>query len=98
MFAGSTLVAIDANMNRLYDFMTMNIGVNRQVCTIRRDILQQVVGNRPVVMVRIPFNFAPAENQIETLLDELMSMGYRIVAMSTPSVGPYYMIYNLQRS
>jgi hypothetical protein len=46
-------------------------------------------------MVLIPFNFTPAENQVETLLDELMSLGYRITAMATPAVGMYCMIYTL---
>ena len=88
-------MAIDANAPRLFDFLTMNVGMDRRICTVRREVLQNTVGGRRTVMVRIPFNFTPAENQVEALLDELMSMGYRITSMATPAVGMHCMIYTL---
>ena len=97
MFVGTNLVCLDANASRLFDFVTMQLGTNRRVCTVRVEALQQIIGNRQTVMVRIPFNFTPAENQVEALLDELMSMGFKISGMTAPTVGVHCLIYTLER-
>ncbi len=86
-YRGAKLVAIDVNLPILWD-----VGDTYKV---RQQTLQGVIGYAKQVHVRVPFNPTLNANQLESLLDAILGMGFTYRDCVTSQYGPYYQTWIL---
>lgn len=74
-FLGTRLVAFDIHMARLWT-TDMNHTLTTRTLAVREPVLEELVRGRQQVHVRIPFNPNLNPNQLETLVDAILRLGY----------------------
>ena len=95
-FIGTHLVAFDVTMAGLWLAETdeNNRRVNRSLC---QNQLYDLTHNKLFVTVRVPYNRGLFENQLEILLDALITRGFAIQQVVTHPAGPIMTEYLMRR-
>ena len=96
-FVGNHVVAFDLSMPRLWDYIGNNTQ-HTQYPIVRKDVgLGLISSSKKVVIVRVPINFTPLENQMEALTDFLCELGFKMDQAITMKYGLYGVIWYFSR-
>lgn len=87
-YRGAALVAIDVNLPILWDINKNPIN-STSVYAVRQQTLVGIIGHAKQVHVRIPFNPTMNQNQLETLLDVILGLGFTYRNTVSSNYGPY---------
>jgi len=87
-FIGERLAAFDLGMQRIWDYTAGSNPALRQPL-LKKDVLNAILGARTAVMIRIPFNYVPLENQLEMVIDHLVARGFRLIQVTSSQYGLY---------
>jgi len=88
-FTGTKLVAIDVQMPRLWEIVDGSSRVRQTVLgELIRSTQPGTIANQ--VHIRVPFNPTLNENQLEMLIDSVLTIGYRFKECVTSQYGLYH--------
>ena len=95
-FIGTHFVAFDSTMAGLWIAETdeNDRRIRRSLC---QNQLRDLIHNKRYVTVRVPYNRGLFENQLETVLDSLITHGFAIQQVISHPAGPNVTEYIMRR-
>ena len=76
-YSGNSICAFDVTHQRIWDIDHRNPATN-SLYKVRQDVVSGLVKGKLYVFIRLPYNRSLSDNQLESLLDYIVSLGYYI--------------------